>query len=434
MTQPVTTAAAPGALSQHRQRRHLPPPGRFRLREHLRFNMWLVPCGYLLLALAAGIGLPAIDRAVAWEGPWHSTQDSVRTALGAIGSGMIAFTGLVFSLLLLLLQFGSTAFSPRLVRLLRRDRLIKNTMGVFIATFMFSLTVVVAVGQGGVDFPPTLSSVVAFALLVCSLVLFILLVARVMDMLRVARVTRRLAAETRAVLAEAYPDPVPTEPEPAPAPRGELVQTVHHRGIGGTILTLDRDALTRLAAQAGGTVVVTRATGDHIDDGDELIQVYGTAQVPESQLRAAVLVGDERTLEGDPAFGLRVLVDIAIRALSPGINDPTTAVQSLDAISSVLRLAAQRRLAGGAGDHPKAAVPRLIYPTPSWEELLALATTEIRECSQSSSQVRARLRRMLTDLAESAPPSRRPAVLRELELLGPPAPAPPARLYEYEAG
>lgn len=394
---------------------------RFRIQEYVRFNMWLVPTTYLTVALVGGVLLPWLDRRAGWHGDLHPSLDSVRDALSAVGTGMITFTGLVFSFLLLLIQFGSTAFSPRLVRRFRRDRMVKHALGAFIATFVFSLTAVMAVGQGGTSFPPTLSFAAAWLLLVVSLVLFILLIGRVMDGLRVAQVTRKLAADVRKVLARAYPDPLPEHPEPAPDPYGALVQTVRHTGIGGVVLTLDRTGLTRLARRAGGTVVITRAIGDFVADGEPLAEVYGQRPVPERAVRAAVVTGDERLLDDDPAFGLRVLVDIALRALSPAVNDPTTAVQALDAISSVLRFAAPRRLTGGVVDAPDA-TPRLIYRTASWDDLVALAVTEIRESSRTSSQVRARLNRLLTDLADHVPPARRRAVNHQLSLLEPPAP------------
>lgn len=390
----------------------------FRVWQYVRFNMWLVPTIYLGLALAGGILLPWLDRRAGWHGALHPSLDSVRDALSAVGTGMITFTGLVFSLLLLLIQFGSTAFSPRLVRRFRRDRMVKHALGAFIATFVFSLTAVMAVGQGGTSFPPTVSFAAAWLLLVGSLVLFILLIGRVMDGLRVAQVTRTLAADVRTVLARAHPDPLPDHPEPAPDPHGELVQTVRHTGIGGIVLTLDRGGLARLARRAGGTVVVTRAIGEFVADGDVLAEVYGQRPVSEQAIQAAIVTGDERLLDDDPAFGLRVLVDIALRALSPAVNDPTTAVQALDAISSVLRFAAPRRLTGGVVDDP-GATPRLIYRTASWDDLVALAITEIRESAGSSSQVRARLHRLLTDLAIAVPPARRPAVDHQLSLLEP---------------
>lgn len=134
------------------------------MREHVRFNMWLVPTSYLILALACGVLLPWLDRRAGWHGDLHPSLDSVRDALSAVGTGMITFTGLVFSLLLLLIQFGSTAFSPRLIRRFRRDNMVKHALGAFIATFVFSLTAVMAVGQRGARFPPTLSFTAAWLL------------------------------------------------------------------------------------------------------------------------------------------------------------------------------------------------------------------------------------------------------------------------------
>lgn len=157
------------------------------------------------------------------------------------------------------------------------------------------------------------------------------------------------------------------------------------------------------------------AVGDDIARGSELFRVYGDRPVSEELLRAALVLGDERTLEDDPGFALRLLVDIAVRALSPAVNDPTTAVQVLDGIAVLLGNAATKDLDVGVV-RDEAGV-WLTGPAPTWTELLRLGTTEIRQYGRNSVQVLRRLRALLEGLLAIAPPPRHDAVRDELARL-----------------
>jgi uncharacterized membrane protein len=146
------------------------------------------------------------------------------------------------------------------------------------------------------------------------------------------------------------------------------------------------------------------------------LTVYGEHALSERKLRRAVVLGDERTLDNDPAFAIRVLVDIAIRALSPAVNDPTTAVQSIDRIEDLLRYAAAKHLADGrVRDHRGST--RLVYPTPVWEDLVALALDEIRAFGAGQYQIARRVRALLDALLDDVPERRRPALLVQRTLL-----------------
>jgi uncharacterized membrane protein len=160
------------------------------------------------------------------------------------------------------------------------------------------------------------------------------------------------------------------------------------------------------------------AVGDTLGDESLLLRVRGGREpIPEANLRRAIRLEMQRTFEQDPKYPIRLLVDIAIRALSPAINDPTTAVQALDQIEDLLRRLGRRELeAGYAGD--ETAALRVIFPTPTWEDYLTLAFDEIRQYGATSVQVMRRLRSALFDLAEGAPvPERRLALQRYLEHL-----------------
>jgi uncharacterized membrane protein len=153
------------------------------------------------------------------------------------------------------------------------------------------------------------------------------------------------------------------------------VQTVRQGPVGTVVVALDRTGLARLAEQHDALIELARAPGDHVPAGGALVHVYGPRPLPERRLLRRIVLGDERTIDDDPAFALRMLVDVGIKALSPAVNDPTTAVQSLDRIEDLLRYAAAKHLSIGIVTDGHGAV-RLVYPTPTWDDLVGLGSAK----------------------------------------------------------
>jgi uncharacterized membrane protein len=180
------------------------------------------------------------------------------------------------------------------------------------------------------------------------------------------------------------------------------------------IQAIDVPGLLALAAREKASFAMEWAVGDTVVEGVPLLRVLGGGRpVPEAKLRRLVRLGEERTFEQDPKYAIRLLVDIAIKALSPAINDPTTAVQALDQIEDLLLRLGGRSLSAGRA-HDASGALRLTFPVPSWEDFLVLAFDEIRYCGANSIQVMRRMRALLQDVAEHVPPERRPALERYL--------------------
>ena len=197
-----------------------------------------------------------------------------------------------------------------------------------------------------------------------------------------------------------------------------MTQTVKYFGKPRTVARFDVDSLVAAARQARGTIVMACAVGDTLVEGDVLLRVHDAGMpLPEEALLRAVHLGKERTFEQDPKYPIRLLVDIAIKALSPAINDPTTAVQTIDQLEDLLRRLGSAELdAGDVADADGAL--RLVFPTPTWEDYLTLAFDEIRHFGSSSVQVMRRMRSALVGLADSLPSQERvEAVRRYLEHL-----------------
>ena len=183
------------------------------------------------------------------------------------------------------------------------------------------------------------------------------------------------------------------------------------------MLAVDLAGLVALARSADGVIEFVPHVGDFVAVGEPLFRLHGgAAAIDDRRLRASVALGSERTMEQDPTFAFRILVDIAIKALSAAINDPTTAVLAIDQLHRLLRLVGLRHLRDEEL-RDDAGTLRLVHRTPNWEDYVHLTCTEIRHYGGGSMQIARRLRSMLENLLQSLPPHRHAELHRQLELL-----------------
>jgi uncharacterized membrane protein len=376
--------------------------------------MFWVPMMYAMSAVVVGLALPRLERRFFPDLTVGVDPGAALAILTAIASGMMGLTAIVFSIAFVMVQFSATAYSPRLVIWLARSAVINHSIGLFTATFVYSLAAVAWINRDASGVIPPISVWFAVLLLLASLLLFVLLVERV-GMLQVTRVLAFAGDEGRKVIERMYGTPFRDQRDPGThaAPPSEasaaalpVVQTLSHHGAPGVVQAVDTAALIALAAKAGGVVVMTVAVGDTVMDGMPILRVYGTGPAPAlDTLLDAVDLGPERTFEQDPKYAIRILVDVAIKALSPAINDPTTAVQALDQIEDLLlRLGRCDLDVGRMRD--AAGHLRLDMPVPSWDDLVGLALDEIRFCGATSVQVMRRIRALLQDLRAQVLPER----------------------------
>ncbi len=393
---------------------------RWQVYEYVRNSLWIVPGAFVFLAIVLGLLLPIVDERTSFTIGISFGSGASESILGAIAGGMITFTGFVFSILLLAVQFGSSQFSPRMLRRFLRDPTTKISLGVFMATFVYALAVLRTVGlSDDPSFVPDNSISVSLLLLLLSMVMFLRLIDRTTQSLRVAAVVRDLGRDGARVIQGFYPEPAlnpvvaVAEPEsPAAGPS----RFVDFDGEAGVLQSIDMKGLVVLARETDVIVELIPSIGDLVAPETPLFRVYGRGSVDDERLRRSVAVGDERTMKQDPAFVLRLLADISSKALSPGINDPTTSVQAIDQIDLLLRLLAGRRLNPGELRDGAGQV-RLRFPARSWDDFLSIALDEARCFGDTSAQVTRRLRALLEDLHASVPPYRQPAVEAQLAML-----------------
>jgi uncharacterized membrane protein len=388
----------------------------FYLREHLRSSLWFLPTLCVLFVVGLAAVLVSIDREFGSNTFFEGSPDSAQTILSTISASMITFTGLVYSITIVVLQLASQQFSPRVLRTFLRDRHSQLALGVFVGTFTYSLMVLREVhteeAPGG-EFVPGIATSAAFGLVLLSLAFFVDYIHHISQSIRVSSITMSIARETRAAIADIY-DHEHTQ-EPLPLPESVQVETVL-APRPGVITGLDRDALVADASAAGTVVEVVPGIGDFVPEGAPLLRLHGGEQLRPDDFLESVGIGAERTMQQDPAFGFRQLVDIAERGLSPAVNDPTTAIQCLDQVHDLLRRIAGRAFPSGQRLDGDGAL-RLTFPVVSWEGYVTLSLDEIRHYGRDSIQVHRRMRSLLDDLEETVPAERRGPLRRQVRLL-----------------
>ena len=371
-------------------------------------KMW----GYIAAALALGFVVPRVQER---RLPWlltHLSKDQVIAFLSSVSSGMMAFTGIIFSLLFVLLQFGSTEYTPRIVAILGRNRVLFSSGGVFAGTFIYTLMALRGVGDIGGERTGMLTILVAFAWLLASVFKLVRLFESLDDLTHTnvlfmlgdagQREAERLYAPWTSAAA--------TEATGAVAWPGAPAHVVVHRGSPRYVLAIEVEKLVALAERVDAVFRIPLAPGDAVTAGASLVIIHARGVLPEEKLlREAIRLGRERTIEQDPKYAIRLLVDIGIRALSPAVNDPTTAVQALDQIESLLAHLGNRILEIGQV-RDSSGILRLAYEATTWEDYLDLAITEIQQYGSTSVQVERRLAALFRFLADQVPDLRRPAI------------------------
>lgn len=392
-----------------------------RLTERVKASLWLAPTIATLAAIALATMLPMIDRRIAQDRrAWFlfgGGVESARELLSTIASSMISLTALVFSITVLVLQLASGQFSPRVIRTFLQEPATKVAMAVFVGTFVYALIVLTKVRAAPGEFVPALAVWFAFVLILASVGVFIHYIDRMANSVRAITVLTRVAAETRDGIDCMYPDMMSEEIEAEHTlPSREPDVVVHHAGPPGVVAAVDADALLHLATRAGVLIALTSRIGDFIPTDAPLFRIWGASDLDRAALSSTVAIEEERTPPQDPAFGFRQLVDVAVRALSPGLNDPTTAVQALDQLHDLVRRLSRRHFPAEARADGTGAV-RLVLPRPGFDDYVRLAFEEIFEYGKSSVQVVRRLRGALQDCMAVASPARRQVLREQLQQL-----------------
>ena len=386
---------------------------RYQLRRRFRWSLWVYPAIAMAAVFIVAPLVRSVERATEW--PWlNLTPDGARSVLSAFTSSMLTFVVFVVSSMLIVVQLASAQLTPRVIAMAFSNRKVKWVLGAF--TFAYTYTVAAA---GRIDeHVPQLPVALAIALNIGSIALFFWFAQELGSSLRPISILVRIARHGLALIEHLYPDPFDPQEQRQPKPvLSPDCDVIDHVGPTGVVLAFSQLDLVAIAEKADATLELLPQVGDFLSRGEPLFRVKPSNQpIDADALRGCIAVGPERTLEQDPAFAFRIIVDIANKALSPAINDPTTAVLALDQLHRLLRHVGMRRLDAGQVADSKGFV-RLYYRTPDWVNFVTLAVSEIRLYGAGSVQVARRLRAMLEHLSETLHESRRPALVQELKLL-----------------
>lgn len=410
------------------------------LGDAVRTQLWPVPTAGIVLAVLAGVLLPELDRAVDDLLPDSVTgylfgggASAARTVLDAIASSLITVTSLTFSLTVVTLQLASGQFSPRLLRTFTRDRFVHVTLALFLATFVYALTVLRTVrstDEQQDQFVPQISVTVAFVLAVASVVALVLFLAHLAREIRVetmlAGVHRDATSTVKRLLSVGAGSPAsrrkqdsPRVPVPPPDAHSFLADR------SGFLTGVDQVGLCRAARELDAVVRVDRRPGEFVVAGTPAGRYWWNGEVPDPERRrafadalaGAISIGTERTDTQDFTFGLRQLTDVTTKALSPGINDPTTAVHALGHTSALLCEIARHDLADEVV-HDDDGRSRVICRRTDFAGLLEEALAQPRRYGAGDPAVVTRLFGLLREVGWSVhSDEQREVVLEQLERL-----------------
>lgn len=380
---------------------------RFYFRKIHSFHFGVETWAYILFALFLGFAIPQVNILIpGWISPVDKA--TMTTILSSIASGMITLTGIVFSLVFVLLQFGSVSYSPRITRLFAHSIVLRHSLGIFTGTFLYSLMALRMLGMSETGMVSGLTVWVGFLWLIGSIFTLANLI-QVFTTLTITNVLTSLGRIGRISLENVYKKKYVVDKK-IQSQEIEARETTNeyaiiYEGEPGYINDLDIEALLDLAIKNNVIINIPYFTGDALKNGTPVANVNKKLKsFDEKRLINSIQIGGERIFKKDPKYSLRLLVDTAIRALSPAINDPSTAVQALDHIESLLLRIGQSDL--DVGNVPDTnGIIRVKFKTPTWEDYLQLGLSEIMQYGAESIQVERRLESLFQYLIEVLPMS-----------------------------
>ena len=401
-----------------------------------RTQLWPVPAAGIVIAVALGIGLTRLDARIDAQLPSAVSEylftggaDAARSILSTIAGSLITATSLTFSLTVVTLQLASSQFSPRLLRTFSRDRFVHLTLAVFLSTFAYALTVLRYIRSSGDNrdlFVPQISVTLAYLFTLASVLFLVLFLAHLARQIRVETMLRNVHTEAQDTAETMLFERDSSAPMPTP-PSAPLTARPVLARQSGFLTSVDEEELLEAALHADAVIQLDPMPGSLLVEGSPIAFIWArstSTALTDDQIEdlagcvyGAVHVGFERTSAQDIGFGLRQLADVANKALSPGINDPTTAVHALGHSSALLCGLTKYRL----GHHTIAddgGVVRVILLRPDLPELLELVVAQPRRYGAADPDVLASLFELLRSVAWSCRlPLHREAVTVQLRRL-----------------
>jgi uncharacterized membrane protein len=397
--------------------------------EALRANLWFVPTLIVVAAMVLAVGLIELnglsDRRQLtqdWPRLFGAGADGARGLLAAIAGSMITVAGVTFSITVVTLALASSQYTSRILATFVRDRANQAVLGVFLGVFAYCLVVLRTI-RGGDEglFVPAFAVLGGVLLALVAVGFLIFFIHHIADAIQATSVLESTAKETLRAVDRLFPAKVGEPAEGRARERGDDVAvagtwTAVPALETGYIQGIDADALFEVARAAGSVVRMERTVGDFVIEGCPLVSLSGE-EASASAVRAvndAYTLGRHRTVHQDAAYGVRQIVDVALKALSPGNNDSTTAINCIDFLGAILaRLAGRRVEPRHRSDGERLLV---IARGPTFASLLAESFDQIRQNARGDVAVLTRLLEIIETLARvTADPDRRRALRQQAE-------------------
>lgn len=384
---------------------------------------WFVPTLMSLAATLLAFGLLHLDGSGEFpqaQAAWLYTggADGAKTVLSTVAGSVITVAGVAFSITIAALSQASSQFGPRLLRNFMRDTGNQIVLGTFVATYLFCLLVLRAIRgefEGGQMFVPHASVTAAVLMAAASIAMLIYFIHHVSISLQAPSVVAAVAVDLHGAIARFPQRAGQSGPERAAAAASMAGEG---RPIAaqcnGYLQVIDHAALVALAKRHDGVLAITARPGDHVIEGSVLARVWPAEVRPEeidNEVNGAFICGTRRTPEQDMEFSFRQLVEVAVRALSPGINDPFTAINCIDALGSALAHVARCQLPEPCLEDEDERV-RLVRPVTTFAGLVNASFDQIRQYGQNSVAVTIRLLEVLAECAQQMPEQAQRQVLQ----------------------
>jgi uncharacterized membrane protein len=414
-----------------RRREAFPAPAGHWRAEGLRTNLWLVPGIEVLAAIALFVSTLSLDRA-AYHGDFglpswviSGSADAARQILTTLAAAIITVVGVVFSIILVTLTLASTQFGPRMLRNFIRDRGTQLTLGTFVATFVYDMLVLVSIGPGRHgEFVPHISVTVTLALMVADLAVLIYFIHHTATSIQLPHVIASIARELSEAIDVQGSHDMTAGPETRPMD-AELARYMQSAGgvvrapVSGYLQFIRHRVLVQIAAKADAVIALSYRPGHFLVQGHPFATVWPPAAAPRvtEALGRAHITGPNRTLTQDISFGIDQLVEIAIRALSPAVNDTFTALTCIDWLGEALCKITVRWYPARV-HRDSAGFVRVITADPDYERLVQRAFEKIRQAGDGMPAVLIRQLEALTKIvADTRDSSQRKVLLDQAAMI-----------------
>lgn len=384
----------------------------------------------LCASVIAAVGLVELqstiqsDLSLRWPRLFGAGAEGARGMLSAIATSMITVAGVVFSITVVALSLAASQYSPRLLRHFMSDRGTQAVLGAFVSIFAYCLIVLRTVrGPDEGAFVPSLAVLGGMVMAFVGVFLLIYFVHHVASTIQVSAILERIAAETREAIERLFPDALgaPERERPRLSARGDATfgTAIVAAPATGYLVSIEGDALLAWAEQHAQEIEILPCVGDFVIGGLPLLRLSPAASINKdarAALLASFVVERQRTVHQDAPFGLQQIVDVGMKALSPGINDPTTAIACIDHLGALMAVMAGRHIPSAC--RTSGGVVRLLARGPDFASMLSLAFDALSEHAADHVEVHERLASTVGRLAHATNHADRCAALsRQLEII-----------------